>query len=257
MYIDVHCHLNYTDYHDCDSLIRECGDKGIKKIITAGFDLDSSLLSMRIAEKHEGVYFTAGFHPTELKKYKRGDLEKIKTLCMHPKCVAWGEIGLDYHYPDTDKRFQREMFLAQLNEAHELKTPVQIHSRDCAEDMLELLKENRGLLEYGALLHCYSHSAETAEEFLKLGVKFSFGGTSTYKRSKKPRRAIAAIPQNALMTETDSPYLSPSGRFGEFPNTPLSIPEICANMAEIKGVSAEEMAEQVWDNALGLFPKLK
>lgn len=256
-YIDVHCHLNGEDYGDLDNLIGECLSAGIGKLITVGFDLPSSYLARDLAERYACVYFAAGFHPTELKKYREGDLDAIASLCGHEKCVALGEIGLDYHYPDTDKGLQREMFVRQLQLAFGLSMPVQIHSRDCAEDMLALLKQNAPLLKHGALLHCYSHSPEIAAECEKLGVKFSFGGTSTYKGSKRARRTIAALKQTSLLTETDSPYLPPASAYGKFPNTPLAVPEITANMAAIRGVDAEDCARFVWDNAHALFPKLK
>lgn len=256
MYIDVHCHLNYTDYPNVDALINECFERGVKKLITVGFDIPSSQMCKQLAEKYDGVYFTAGFHPTELSKYKQGDLDIIADLCSHKKCVALGEIGLDYHYPDTNKPLQMEIFQKQLQLAYNLGMPVQIHSRDCAEDMLETLTANKHLLANGALLHCYSHSPEMATEFAKLGVSFSFGGTSTYKGSKKPRRTISALPFDRLLTETDSPYLAPQSIHGTFPNTPLSIPEIAENMALTKGVAVDEMVDIVWQNAHALFKKL-
>ncbi|MDE7076594.1 MAG: TatD family hydrolase, partial [Clostridia bacterium] len=143
MFIDVHCHLDRENYGDISTLVKSCAEKGVGRIITVGFDLPSSRLAAEIAEEHEGVYFTAGFHPTELSKYKDGDLNIIADLCAHPKCVALGEIGLDYHYPDTQKELQRGVFIAQLELADRLKMPVQIHSRDCAEDMFSLLSEHR------------------------------------------------------------------------------------------------------------------
>jgi TatD DNase family protein len=257
MYIDVHCHLNDTDFGDLNELLQKCSDAGVGRIICAGFDIPSSEFACELAEKNSSVYFTAGFHPTELKKYKEGDLNKIKALCLNYKCVALGEIGLDYHYPDTDKPLQAEMFSAQLKMAKELKLPVVMHSRDCAEDMLATLRENVDCLAYGALLHCYSHSTEMSAEFAKLGLYFSFGGTSTYSGSKKARRTIAALPENRLLTETDSPYLAPKSTYGTFPNTPLSIPEIITNMAEIRGVDVAHMADVVMANAKTLFKKLK
>lgn len=257
MYIDVHCHLNYEDYPDTDALIAECASQGIERLVTVGFDIPSSLLARELAERHGGVYFAAGFHPTELKKYREGDLDIIAQLCAHPKCVALGEIGLDYHYPDTDKCLQQHIFLRQLQLAHRLGMPVQIHSRDCAEDMLRILRDNAELLGHGALLHCYSHSPEMAEEFAKLGLYFSFGGTSTYRGSKKPKKSMARLPLERLLTETDSPYLPPRSKYGTFPNTPLSIPEIAANMAEIRGLSTEELCACVAENARRLFPKLQ
>ena len=140
--------------------------------------------------------------------------------------------------------------------ASKLGLPVQIHSRDSAEDMLSLLKTYAPTLKSGILLHCYSHSAEIAAELEKLGCYFSFGGTSTYSGSKKARRTIAALASDRIMTETDSPYLPPKSRQGTFPNTSESIPEILQNMADIRGVSAEEMSQTVWDNAHALFKKL-
>lgn len=256
-YIDVHCHLTGGEYGDLSALISSLEEIGVKKVIAAGFDIPSSQGGAELADKYPSVYFTAGFHPTELKKYKEGDLEIIKELLSHPKCVALGEIGLDYHYGDTDKPLQHRLFAKQLEMAAEAGIPVQIHSRDCAEDMLNFLKERAPLLKSGALLHCYSHSVEMAAEFSKLGICFSFGGTSTYKGSKRARRTIVALDEERLLTETDSPYLPPASKYGTFPNTPASIPEITANMAALRGVSDGEMKVAVWNNAHRLFTKLK
>ncbi len=256
MFIDVHCHLDRQTYGNLDELIEKCGQNDVRRIITVGFDLPSSCLAYEIAEKYESVYFTAGFHPTELKNYRDGDLKEIAALCGAKKCVALGEIGLDYHYADTDKKLQTRVFLQQLELAYGLKMPVQIHSRDCAEDMYTLLSGNANLLKHGALLHCYSHSAEMAERFSKLGVYFSFGGASTWKGSKRAVKAISALPEEKLLTETDSPYMPPASAYGTFPNTPLAIPEICRSMADIKGVTVEDMQNTVITNARALFNKL-
>lgn len=256
MFIDVHCHLDKTTYGDVGELVGRCAESGVERIITVGFDLQSSYLAAEFAEKYDGVYFTAGFHPTELKGYNEGDLSEIERLCAHKKCVAVGEIGLDYHYPDTDKELQRRVFSEQLYLADRLKMPVQIHSRDCAEDMLALLKEHAALLKHGALMHCYSHSTELAEEFLKLGLYFSFGGASTWKGSKKAKRTIEALPLSRILTETDSPYMPPASAYGSFPNTPLAIPEIARSIADIKGVTVETVQKTVEENARALFKKL-
>ncbi len=255
-YIDVHCHLDNEAYGSMDDLFAALSDAGVEKVIAAGFDLQTSRLFCEMSEKYPACYFTAGYHPTELKKYKEGDLDEIAKISAHPKCVAIGEIGLDYHYEDTDKELQKEMFVRQLRLAHSLGLPVQIHSRDCAEDMCEILKENRDLLSSGALMHCYSHSPEIARILLGYGMYFSFGGTSTYSGSKRARKSIVEIPRERLLTETDSPYLPPQSKRGEFPNTPLSIPEIAENMARLKGESAENMTEIGWENAHRIFFKL-
>lgn len=255
-YIDVHCHINEEDYGSVEKLLKNIKSAGVEKIISVGFDLPSSEYCKALAEKYDFVYFTAGFHPTELKKYKEGDLEKIAELATHEKCVAIGEIGLDYHYPDTDKPLQTRIFKAQLSLANKLGLPVQIHSRDCAEDMFNILKEYAPKLQSGAMLHCYSHSTETATELEKLGLYFSFGGTSTWSGSKKAKRTISALPLNRIMTETDSPYLPPKSKYGTFPNTPESIPEIAENIAEIKGITCEEVTKTIWSTAHEFFKKL-
>ena len=252
--IDVHCHINDEDYGSVEKLIENIQTAGVKKIISVGFDLPSSEYCRVLSEKYDCVYFTAGFHPTELKDFKDGDLQGIEQLAKHKKCVAIGEIGLDYHYPDTDKELQHRVFIAQLALAERLNMPVQIHSRDCAEDMLKVLKDWTDRIEI--MLHCYSHSTEIAVQLEKSGIYFSFGGTSTWSGSKKAKRTIAALPINRLLTETDSPYLPPKSKYGTFPNTPESIPEILENIAEIKGADAESVARTVWDTAHTLFPKL-
>lgn len=254
--IDVHCHLDGGYYGDIDYLLRRVKAANVEKLITAGVDLNTSEFCAELAEKYDCVYFTAGFHPTELKEYSDGALLQIEELAKHKKCVAIGEIGLDYHYGDTDKPMQTHAFLSQLQLACKLGLPVQIHSRDCAEDMTQLLKANANLLKSGALMHCYSHSAETAKELEKLGLYFSFGGTCTYSGSKKAAKCISLISPDRLLTETDSPYLAPKSIHGLFPNTPESIAEILERMAEIRGADAGNTADTVWGNAHRLFKKL-
>ena len=243
-YIDVHCHINEEDYGGTDKLMQNIKSAGVEKIISAGFDLPSLEYCKNLSERYEGAYFTAGFHPTELKGFSLDLLERIEELASHKKCVAVGEIGLDYHYPDTDKELQYKAFTAQLKLAEKLCLPVVIHSRDCAEDMLEVLKQFAPF-RHGALLHCYSHSAELSREFEKLGLYFSFGGTSTWSGSKKAKRTISALPAEKILTETDSPYLPPKSKYGAFPNTPESIPEIALNIAEIKGLTLEEVTSRI------------
>jgi len=255
-YIDVHCHLDNETYGDIQGLVSKCEEEGVTRLITVGFDLPSSRLAQALAHRFKGVYFTAGFHPTELSKYREGDLAEIEKLCADPKCVALGEIGLDYHYPDTNKELQKDIFVRQLQLANALSLPVQIHSRDCAEDMCRILFDNASLLRSGALMHCYSHSAEIAARLLALGMYFSFGGSSTRKGAKRAQKSIAALPLSHILTETDSPYMPPKSKEGLFPNTPLSIPEICRSIADIKGVTEEEAAKNIWENSKTLFKKL-
>jgi len=258
MYTDIHCHLNYDDYGNIDKKISDCKEKGVDLIITSGFDGESNSLCRDIAARCDGVYFSAGWQPQELKKFKDGDLDVLKKLCLDKKCVAVGEIGLDYHYPDNpEKDLQKKILVAELELAKELKLPVIIHSRDCAEDMLTLLKQNADKLTYGGAMHCYSHSSEMIDDFLKLGLYFSFGGTATYKGSKKVAKSVIKTPVERILSETDSPYLSPEPLKGTFPNTPENIPVIVGALASLRGEDEKQLALQIRKNALALFTKIE
>ena len=257
MYIDVHAHLTDKAYNDFNATMSEIAGADVGLVICSGYDLESSYLARDLAEKHPNIYFSAGFQPQELDKYKPGDLARLQKLCRHEKCLAIGEIGLDDHYENNPpKDFQKEIFAAQLNLAHAEGLPVVIHSRDCAEDMLAFLHEHRDKLTHGGLLHCYSHSAEQSTHFERLGFYFSFGGTSTFSTARKVKKSVERISLERILTETDSPYLTPEPKRGQFPNTPANIPYIAKNLAQIKGMDEVEFVEQVYQNALRLFKKL-
>lgn len=260
MYIDVHCHLTGEEFETLggvEAVIRRAKDAGVSRMICSGFDLDSSIKAAELAEQFESVYFCAGFHPSELKKYKKGDLEEIERLCKSEKCVAVGEIGLDYHYDDNPpKEMQRELFVEQLRLASRLELPVVIHSRDAAQETAEILEENAGLLNKGGLMHCYSYSPEMAKRFLELGLSFSFGGTSTFKNAKKVQESVRRIPAPLILSETDCPYLTPEPFRGTFPNEPSHVKEVVKKLAELKEKTVEEMQTQIRENAARLFPKL-
>ena len=260
MYIDVHCHLTGEEFETLggvEGVVRRAQEAGVSRIVCSGFDLASSIKAAELAERFESVYFCAGFHPSELKKYQEGDLDEIERLCKKEKCVAVGEIGLDYHYDDNPpKAIQRELFIRQLELAFRMGLPVVLHSRDAAQDTIELLEENAGLLKNGGLMHCYSYSPEMAERFCKLGLCFSFGGTATFKNAKKVQESVRQIPAPFLLSETDCPYLTPEPFRGVFPNEPSRVKEIVQKLAELKEQSVETMQKQIKENAARLFPKL-
>ena len=159
MYIDTHAHLNYEDkYGDLDALLAEIAAAGVDTVINVGWNCDSSALAAKQAEKYPQLYFAAGFHPSNLSDFREGDDERIAALLASPKGVAVGEIGLDYHYDGTDEAAQKRAFAAQLELAYALKLPFCIHSRDAAADTLRILKDNRGKLAYGGVMHCFSGS---------------------------------------------------------------------------------------------------
>ncbi len=260
MYIDAHCHLTGEEFETLggvEAIVNRAEEAGVSRMVCSGFDLPSSIKAAELAERFEGVYFCAGFHPSELKKYKEGDLEEIERLCKREKCVAVGEIGLDYHYDDNPpKDTQRELFIKQLELASRMGLPVVLHSRDAAQDTIEILEANAGLLKNGGLMHCYSYSPEMAERFWKLGLCFSFGGTATFKNAKKVQESVRRIPAQLILSETDCPYLTPEPFRGTFPNEPSRVKEIVKKLAELKEQSVKTMQEQIKGNAARLFPKL-
>ena len=189
MLIDVHCHLTGNEYEtigDVEDVLRRASDAGVHTIICSAFDLESSYQSARLCERFDNLYFCAGFHPGELHGYHEGDLDKLAPLLRHEKCVAVGEIGLDYHFDNNpSKELQKEIFVKQLHLAKQAGLPVVLHSRDAAQDTVEILEAYAHCLQKGGLLHCYSYSPEMVDRFLKLGLYFSFGGTATFKNAKK------------------------------------------------------------------------
>lgn len=253
MYLDIHAHFADEGYTFPDewNAIRSAG---VEKVVLAGDTVAHSAAHRKFCAEHVGAYFCAGVHPSETDGFGEREQDALRALCADEKCVAVGEIGLDYHYPDTDKTAQRKAFTAQLELADELALPVQIHSRDCAEDMLAVLREMRGYLKRGFLLHCYSHGREMMDEFLSLGAYFSFGGVACFKNAKKVVGCVAYCPENRILSETDSPYLSP---FRGEKNTPANIPVVVRRLAEIRDTSVENLCGAIGRNALALFPKLK
>ena len=260
MYIDVHCHLTGGEYEEIggiEGVLVRAKENGVGRMICSGFDLASSRVARDLSEKYAEVYFCAGFHPSELGKYNEGDLEEIKKLCRHEKCVAVGEIGLDYHFEDNPPpERQRELFVRQLSLADELGLPVVLHSRDAAQETLELLQAHKGLLKRGGLMHCYSYSPEMTRDFLELGLSFSFGGPSTFKNAKKVQESVQRIPATRILSETDCPYLTPVPFRGVFPNEPKNVKHVVQNMAVLRNENEEELKKQILQNAKELFFKL-
>ncbi len=253
MYIDTHAHLTYDSY-DLKKVTDEYEINGVKKIINAGYDLDSSLWGERLANEYESIYFAVGVHPADSKQVDEKNIDIFKKLSTHKKCVAIGEIGLDYHYDNTDKIDQKRAFIRQIELANELQLPIIIHSRDDVEDMQEILKANRNLLLNGGVMHCYSHSKECMKTFLDLGLYISFAGPITFKNAKK-EDVISYTPDDRILAETDCPYLTPEPFRGK-QNEPKNVVYVTKKIAQVKNKSTEEMKKIIWKNAHTLFKKL-
>lgn len=251
--IDVHAHFADEGY-DVPAereKIRECG---VNTLILASDTVAHSLIHKEISEQFPDTYFTAGVHPSETDCFTEDDVQVLRMLSAHEKCVAIGEIGLDYHYPDYNKAAQRRAFCKQIELADAMNLPIQIHSRDCAEDTLAILREYRTLLRSGFLLHCYSHGKEMMDRFAELGAYFSFGGTVCFKNARRNVESAEYCPFDRLLTETDSPYLSP---FRGEKNSPCNIPVVVKKLAEIRNITETELVTKVRENAKRLFFRIK
>ncbi len=244
--IDVHCHFAEEGYGPQEwETIRAAG---VDKVILASDTLAHARMHSELSPADMVCAFTVGVHP----EYAREAFDEagFRALAALKNCAAVGEIGLDYHYEGYDRAAQRALFVRQILLADELGLPVQIHSRDACADTLAILREMRPHLRRGFLMHCYSYGAEVLDDFADMGSYFSFGGVVCFKNARRAVESVSACPMGRILSETDSPYLSP---FRGEKNTPANIPVIVRRLAEIKNVPFEEMAAAIGENASRLF----
>lgn len=246
--IDTHCHIYHEYYDDISLLIDKIKLAGVSKIIVNGCDMKSNLEVLDLVNKYDIVYGAIGFHPTELIDNEEESINFLNDHINDNKIVAIGEIGLDYHYEDTNKERQQRLFKKQLEIASQFKKPVIIHSRDAIQDTYDIISN----YTLTGSIHAYSGSLEMAREFIKLGFCLGIGGVCTYKNAKNIQNVIENISLAYILLETDSPYLTPVPFRGQT-NTPCNIPVIAEKVAEIKNVSVSEVANATTSNANRLF----
>jgi TatD DNase family protein len=254
MYVDTHVHLTDEKFEDVDKIIKNYKEAGVDFVVNAGYDMPSSYKGKELADKYESVYFAAGIHPSDSLKIQKDDFSNIEKLLTNKKAVAYGEIGLDYHYEIIDKQIQKKIFLEQSEIAYSLNLPVIIHSRDATEDMIDIIKNNRKFFE-GSIMHCFSGSVETAKIFLKMGVYISFAGPITFKNSKNLSEVAKIVPKEKILCETDCPYLSPEPFRGKL-NEPKNVVLVLEKLAFYRNENIEELAHNIKQNALTLFKKI-
>lgn len=247
MLFDTHAHFDDEQFDaDRDEVLKSLKSYGIGNIVNIGSSMKTSRTSIALAEKYDFVYAAVGVHPSETGELCETDIDELKRLAANPKVRAIGEIGLDYYYPDdVEPSIQKKWFVRQLELAKELNMPVVIHDRESKGECLEILKEHK--ISNG-VVHCFSGSAETAREILKLGMMISFTGVLTFKNAKKAIAACAAVPLDRLMIETDCPYMSPEPHRGRR-NFSGYVEFVARKMAEIKGVSYDELVNITERNA--------
>lgn len=250
MYFDTHAHYDDPAF-DADryQLLERLHEEGVQYIIDPGCDLESSQAAIALAERFAFVYAAVGFHPEELSRYTQEGFSRIEDLATHPKCVAIGEIGLDYYWDASHKAEQQTLFRRQIDLALRLDKPVIVHDREAHGDCLAIIRDYPTLR---GVFHCYSGSREMAEELLGRGWYLGFDGPITYKNARKSLEVLECCPLERILIETDSPYLSPVPLRGKR-NDSGNLPYVVDKIAEIKGLRHEEVAAASLANGCRLF----
>ncbi|GIN42281.1 MULTISPECIES: TatD family hydrolase [Heyndrickxia] len=252
MLFDTHVHLNDSQYDlDLKEVIQNAQNAGVKKMVVVGFDRPTINRAMELIETYDFLYASIGWHPVDAIDMSDEDLIWIEELTKHPKVVALGEMGLDYHWDKSPKEIQKEVFRKQIRLAKKVKLPIVIHNREATQDIVDILKEEDAQ-EVGGIMHCFSGSPEIARECINMNFYISLGGPVTFKNAKKPKEVALEIPLNRLLIETDCPYLAPHPYRGKR-NEPAYVKLVAEQIAEIKGISFEEVAKQTSLNANKLF----
>ncbi len=252
MYFDTHAHYDDDKFDlDRDEVLQDMARCGIELIVNPGCTVESSRAAIAMAERYPFLYAAVGIHPENCQGITEAELETIRTLAAHPKVKAIGEIGLDYYWETTQegRAFQRQVLDRQLVLARELNLPAVIHDRDAHQDCMNAVRAHP---EVRGVFHCYSGSPEDARVLVKKGWMLSFGGSATFKNARRAPEVIAAIPLEHIMLETDAPYLAPVPHRGKR-NDSRNLPLIAARIAEIKGISVEEVAEVTTRNGRRFF----
>lgn len=247
MFIDTHCHLSSSDYDDIDLVINENRKAGMEKIIVSACDKKDFKEAFLLSEKYKDVFLTIGYHPEYVDDIVPADIAELDVLLKKEKVVGVGEIGLDYHYTKDNKEAQIALFEQQLALAEKNNLPVVIHSRDATEDTINTLKKYK----VKGVIHCFSGSLEVAEIYIKMGFKLGIGGVVTFSNSNL-YKVVEKIGLPNIVLETDSPYLAPVPYRGK-QNSSKYVPVIAQKIADILGLSLEEVASVTTSNACELF----
>lgn len=249
---DTHAHYDDGAFDsDRDTLLMQLPTQGIAKVVNVGASLGSCKKTKELAKNYPHVYCAIGVHPSETAELSEDSMLWLKEQCAYGKCVAVGEIGLDYHWEEPCPAIQKEWFIRQLHLAREVGKPVIIHSRDAAKDTADIMAIERAG-EMGGVVHCFSYTKEMAKIFLDMGFYIGIGGVLTFKNAKKLKEAAEYIPMERIVLETDCPYLAPEPNRGKR-NSSLNIPYVITALAQIKGISEEDVRKAAWENSHKLY----
>lgn len=252
MIFETHAHYNDESFEkDREEIFAQFPRAGIGRVVNIASDLESIDQCLDLAHRYPFMYCALGIHPSDSGPLTDGVLDGIRAKLADPRVVAVGEIGLDYYWDTPDRDIQKHWFEAQLAMAKEASLPVVIHSREAAQETMQLMKAHR-IQEEGGVVHCYSYSLELAREFVKMGFFIGIGGVVTFKNSKKLKEVAAGIPIENIVLETDCPYLAPVPFRGKR-NSSLYLPYVAEAIANLKGMEPEEVIEITEKNAERLY----
>jgi TatD DNase family protein len=247
MFVDSHAHLQWASFdNDRKNVLERAKENCVTRIVNIGFDIAGSLKGVKLAENHKGLYATVGIHPHSANTLNKKIVDKLRELATNPKVVAIGEIGLDYYRNLSPKEVQRQAFETQLALAQELELPVVIHDREAHDDILQVLSRFKGRVK--GVMHCFSGNKEMAQQCIDLGFKISFNGTITYPKNRELREIAKRIDLKHMLLETDCPFLAPQEVRGKR-NEPSFLPMIAQEIANLKGISVDDLAEITTRNA--------
>jgi TatD DNase family protein len=253
--IDSHCHLDSAEFDaDRDEVIQRALDAGVEHMVAIGTgsgppDLEAGI---RLADKYPAFYATAGIHPHDAAKASPADFEHLVELLAHPKVIAVGEIGLDYHYDFSPRETQESVFIRQMQIAAEARKPIVIHTREAWEDTLGLIERHWAPHGIGGVMHCFSGGPAEAQRALDLGFHLSFGGIVTFPKALDVQAAAKAAPSNRILIETDAPYLAPVPKRGKR-NEPALIVHTAHKLADLRGETVQEIGRATTGNFRRLF----
>ena len=254
---DSHSHLNDEKFdEDREEQIKKIRESGVSNFITAGYSVESSKKALEIAKKYDFIYTTAGVSPNDIPQTEEElwkSIEEISSIAVenrNNKIVAIGEIGLDYYWNTENKDLQKQAFIKQIELANKLELPIVIHSRDAFIDTIDIIKNHK--VNKTGVFHCCQQNQELVKQALQLGYYISFAGPITFKNSKNAPAIIDMVPLDKMLIETDSPYLSPEPHRG-LRNDCRNVKYVAQKIADLKGISLEEIAKQTYENAMKIF----
>ncbi len=252
MIFDTHAHYDDEAFDgDRESLLLSMKEQGIAQIVNIGASPESNEKTLEIVQQYDFIKAAFGIHPNDADKLNEENFKCIEELCRMDKCVAVGEIGLDYYWPEPDASIQKVWFERQMDLARGIHRPIVVHSRDAAQDTYDMMKAAHAE-EIGGVVHCFSYSKEMAKLFADMGFFIGIGGVVTFKNSKVIKEVVEYIPLDCLVLETDCPYLAPTPFRGKR-NSSLLLPYVVEAISRLKGISTEEVERVTWENAHRLY----